>query len=143
MLQAVVDVNVLVSALLRPEGAPALVVRAWLAGAFELVASPQLLREFERVTTRPALVRRLDPAAVEALPATVRAEGLLADDPPPERVIAPDPDDDYLVALAWAVGVHVIVTGDGHLLETEELAPPALEPRALVELAAIRGALCS
>lgn len=47
-MRAVVDVNVLISALLTRQGNPAWVIQAWLGGAFELVVSPLLLDELER-----------------------------------------------------------------------------------------------
>lgn len=132
MPRAVVDVNVLVSALLGPEGPPAAVMRAWRAGAFELVVSARLLDELIRVTARPELARRLDSIAVDELLAALNVYAFVEDDPPAERVVKADPKDDYLVALARAAGAHAIVTGDGHLLDVEGLRPPALAPRAFL-----------
>ena len=132
MPRAVVDVNVLVSALLKPDGAPAHVVRAWLAGAFELVASARLIWELADVAARPRLARRLDPLAVDALVAMLRAEAVILDDPPGERIVPADPKNDYLVALARAGAAHAIVTGDRHLLDLETLRPPTLAPRAFL-----------
>ena len=135
MLRAVVDVNVLVSALLKPESTPGRVVESWRAGAFELVASTHLTSELLRVTARPALARRLDPFAVDALVTSVRTDALVVDDPPTdERLVPGDPADDYLVALARAAKANVIVTGEGHLLDLADVEPPALEPRRFVEL---------
>jgi hypothetical protein len=54
-LRAVLDPNVLISALLAPAGTPAAILRAWSAGAFELVASPLLLAELERALAYPNL----------------------------------------------------------------------------------------
>lgn len=132
MPRAVVDVNVLVSALLRTDGTPAQVLRSWLAGAFELIVSERLLVELAQVIERPRLARRIDPLAVDALVAALQAEALRIADPPAERVVEADPNDDYLIALARAGGAHVIVTGDSHLLELEGLDPPALTPRAFL-----------
>jgi predicted nucleic acid-binding protein len=44
-VRAVVDPNLLISALLSREGSPARVLRAWLEGAFELIVSEDLLGE--------------------------------------------------------------------------------------------------
>ncbi len=135
MLRAVVDVNVLVSALLKHDSVPGRVIGAWRGGAFELVASPHLLSELMRVTTRPALARRLDSFAVDALARRLRTDALVVDDPPTdERLVPRDPADDYVVALARAAKAHAIVTGDSHLLDRADLEPPALEPQRFLSL---------
>jgi putative PIN family toxin of toxin-antitoxin system len=134
VLRAVVDVNVLVSALLRPDGAPARILRSWLDGAFELVASQELVEELLVVAARPRLARRLDPLAVDLLAERLRTESLMVDDLSFERVVARDPKDDYLVALARAGNAHALVTGDRHLLDLERVEPNAVTPRAFVDL---------
>lgn len=134
MPRAVVDVNVLVSALLQPEATPARLMREWLSGAFELVSSAQLVAELLRVSARPGLARRIDASAVESLVATLQANAIVVDDPPAQRVVPSDPKDDYLVGLARSAGAHAIVTGDRHLLDVDGLAPPALTPAAFLGL---------
>jgi len=127
VLRAVVDVNVLVSAMISPAGAPARILREWQAGAFELIVSPQLLAELERVLARPKVVARAAGAAAATVP-LIKAGAALVEDPPAERLVPGDPGDDYLVALARAGRAHVIVTGDAHLLEAD-LRPLAVAPR--------------
>lgn len=133
MPRAVVDVNVLVSALLKPDTTPAAVLRAWTAGVFELVVSSHLVAELRAATEKPALARRLDLLHVAALVDALETTGMLVDDPlASSRLVPGDPKDDYVVALAQAAGAHVIVTGDRHLLDVEGLTPPALDPRAFL-----------
>ena len=134
MLRAVVDVNVLVSALLSAKGAPGHVVRAWRDGAFELIVSSELVAELVRVAARPRLARRLDSRAVDLLAAQLRSGGISVEESPVRRIVGRDPRDDYLVVLARAGDAHVIVTGDAHLLDLEGLEPRAMTPRAFVEL---------
>ena len=134
MPRALVDVNVLVSALLQPEETPARLMRAWLSGAFELVASAQLVAELLRVSARPGMARRIDPSAVDSLIATIQAGAILVDDPPAQRVVRADPKDDLVVGLARSAEAHAIVTGDRHLLDIEGLEPPALTPRAFLDV---------
>ena len=57
--RAVLDPNVLISALLSPSGSPAALVTRWLTGAFELVVSEKLLAELERALTYPKLRSRI------------------------------------------------------------------------------------
>ncbi len=58
-MRALLDVNVLISAVLAPNGSPARIVSAWLDGRFELVISIQLLAELERTMNYPKLRDRI------------------------------------------------------------------------------------
>ena len=57
MLCVVFDPNVLISAVIAPEGTSAKLLDAWFGGAFDLVVSPALLGELERVLLRPKFRR--------------------------------------------------------------------------------------
>lgn len=116
-LRAVLDPNVLVSGVLSRDGTPARVLLAWLEGDFELVVSPLLLAELERVLAYPKLASRLGPEDASDLLGLLRQLATCLEDPPdPPRWVPADPGDDYLVALARSAGA-VLVSGDGHLLE--------------------------
>lgn len=118
-MRAVLDVNVLTSAVLSRTGAPAQVLRAWLDGYFDLIVSPTLLAELERALGYPKLERLIPPAERDELVALLRAAALVADDPAePPPVASPNPGDDYLIALAADQGA-VLVSGDRHLLGLE------------------------
>ncbi len=115
-MRAVLDANVIISALLTPRGSPARVLRAWLDGAFDLVISSLLLAELERALAYPKLRARVDPAEAEELVELLRREAEMFEDPTdPPGVCSPDPGDDYLIALAIAAQA-AIASGDGHLL---------------------------
>jgi putative PIN family toxin of toxin-antitoxin system len=115
-VRAVLDPNVIISALLAPQGSPAKVFRAWLDGAYELVVSSLLLAELERALGYRKLQKRIQPAEAAELVELLQREADLLEDPmdAPE-VRSPDPGDDYLIALA-AAGRAVILSGDDHLL---------------------------
>ena len=53
MYRAVLDPGVLIAAIISPKGAPAALLKSWMEGGYELVASPKLLAELERVLLRP------------------------------------------------------------------------------------------
>jgi putative PIN family toxin of toxin-antitoxin system len=115
-LRAVLDPNVIISAVLSPSGAPARVVRHWLDGAYELVVSPMLLDELSRALAYPKLRKRISAAEAEELLHLLRRNADVVQDPtsaPPVR--SPDPDDDYLITLA-ASAQAVLVSGDTDLL---------------------------
>jgi putative PIN family toxin of toxin-antitoxin system len=115
-VKAVLDPNVIISALLAPAGSPAKVLRAWVEGAYELVASPLLLAELERALGYPKLRKRINAAEALALIDLLRRQAELTEDPAaPPTFRSPDPGDDYLIALAESAHA-VLVSGDGHLL---------------------------
>ena len=132
MLRVVLDVNVFVSALLRRDSTPARVLRAWEDGVYELIASPGLLDELERVLRRPHIARNIAPHTVGDLVTAIRQNAVLEDDQPSERYVPGDPDDDYLVSLALTAGVDAIVSGDAALLALDLERPRTLTPRAFL-----------
>lgn len=116
-MRAVLDPNVIISALLAPAGTPAAIVRAWSAGAFELVASPLLLAELERALAYPKLRDRIHESEATAIVEWLERSATIVQDPDePAPRASKDPGDDYLTALA-AHEHAALVSGDHHLLE--------------------------
>jgi uncharacterized protein len=122
-VRAVVDVNVLISAALSAQGPSAEILRSSRDGAFELVVSQSLIAELGPALAYPKLRKRIPTEKAAAFVSWVRAHGTLAEDPPdPTPVRSPDPDDDYLLALA--ISRHAfLVTGDQHLLGLRDDLP--------------------
>ena len=58
-MRAVLDTNVIVSAVLSPGSPPDSILRASRRGALDLVTSAPLLRELEDVLGRPRIAERL------------------------------------------------------------------------------------
>ncbi len=122
-MRAVLDPNVLVSAAISASGAPAQVVRRWLEGEFELVASPLLLEELSRVLAYPKIAERVAADDAAAMLELVAAEAEVAvDGSGPAPVNVEDPGDEYLVVLAVATGA-ALVSGDGHLTVLADRLP--------------------
>lgn len=119
MLRAVLDANVLVSALIRPKGPPGQVlVRLLRDRAFTLVTSAAILREVRRSLAYPRVRKHLI-ASDEELDLWVASLGLVGE--PVEgslriAAVAEDPEDDKYVAAALEGRAQFIVTGDAHLL---------------------------
>lgn len=133
-MRAVLDPNVLISALLSRGGSPARVVRAWLDGAFELIGSDLLIRELERALSYPKLRSRVEPSEAAEFVELLRRAARMFDDPvDPPSVRSPDPGDDYLIGLAEAAQA-VIVSGDGHLLGLAGQLPVFSPAEFLAEL---------
>lgn len=132
-MRAVLDPNVIISALLSPGGAPAQLLRAWRQGAFELIVSGALLAELENALAYPKLRKRITAEESRRVLLWLAGSARIADDPedPPE-VRSPDPGDDYLVALAQNEAA-VIVSGDGHLLQLAG-SVPVFSPARFLDL---------
>jgi uncharacterized protein len=138
--RAVLDPNVLVSALISPSGPSAELLAELRLGAFELVTSPLLLSELEGVLRREKFRRYITEAEVEAFVDLVRRESILIDDPEPSSTPASeDPGDEYLIALARAARTDALVSGDPHLLRLRTLIPAKTPREYLDELRAQGG----
>lgn len=132
-MRAVLDPNVIISGLLAPGGAPANILRSWLEGRFELIASDQLLAELKRATQYPKLAERIPSEDVDELIALIRRTAQMTTDPAdPPVTRSRDPHDDYIIALA-AETRSAIVSGDRDLLTLSD-ALPVYSPVAFLAL---------
>ena len=114
-MRAVLDVNVLVSALLSKSGPPARLVLHWLEGTFELVVSNSLLAELERTLAYPKVSKRITQAEAAEFMELVRRMATTLGDPENPPRVSEDPGDDYLIALA-GTSASLLVSGDCLLL---------------------------
>ncbi len=133
-MRAILDPNVIISALLTPDGSPAEVLRAGLDGVYDLVASPLLLAELAGGLAYPKIRRRIPASEATAVVGLVERHARVVDDPTePPLFRSPDPGDDYLIALAVAART-VIVSGDRHLLGIDQTLPIHSPPTFLALL---------
>jgi putative PIN family toxin of toxin-antitoxin system len=129
----ILDCNVFVSALLSPRGSPAQILDLWADGNFDLVVSPLLLAELEKVLSRPKFDASIDKVHVDALLTGLVEDAVLVNDPSSQPGLTPDPGDDYLVALAQNADAQYIVSGDAHLTRLADPSPPVLTPSEFLE----------
>jgi uncharacterized protein len=110
VIRAVVDTNVLVSALLSPTGNEALILLAMRQGLVKPSFSEQILQEYAEVLARPKFTFPAD--EIEALIALLRSQGEEVHDPEPLDSRLPDPGDEKFLACAKAAEVDFLVTGN-------------------------------
>ena len=116
-MRVVLDANVYVIALIRPEGPPGLILRLFLRGdAFDLVLSPAIVEETLRAFTYPKVRKylraKVDPALwFEDIVLLAHLVDVKAS---PSR-ISVDPDDDKYLAAAVSGGASLVVSGDPDL----------------------------
>lgn len=111
-MRAVLDTNVLVSALRFPGGPPERIYRMAVDGELQLVVSEAILLELARVLT--VKLRQPREIAAGAVKQTLAIATFVA----PDIMVsdAPDPDDDHVLEAALAGNAELVVTGDRGLL---------------------------
>ncbi len=131
-MRVVLDANVFVSALISREGAPAEVLARWQDGAFDVVVSPAILAELERVLHYPRLQQKynLPDRDMQRFIQLLRRFAVVVSLVEELDVVKQDAADNRYLECALAGGASVIVTGDRHLLdlqhyETIEILSPA------------------
>lgn len=114
-MRAILDANILLSALLSPLGTPAKILAAWERKLFTLIACEELITELRDVAGRPFFRARLRAGVAEVLAISIQDLSSYCEDLP-SGLMAPDPKDSYLLALAEAGQAEFLVTGDQELL---------------------------
>jgi len=116
-MRAVIDTNVLLSALLWG-GTPHALLEHVRNGTVTLISSPALLAELARVIDRPkfdVILLRSNTSRAQTL-AEVRQLAEVIDPPPLAQPVCRDPDDDAVLALALAAQADIVISGDDDLL---------------------------
>jgi putative PIN family toxin of toxin-antitoxin system len=109
MIRVVLDTNVIVSALLNPNGKEALVLLLCLRRQLAMCLSPAMLAEYQEVLYRPRL--RLQPSEIEAVLAGIYKIGKMVR--PIETLnISGDEPDNRVYECADAAQAGYIVTGN-------------------------------
>lgn len=110
MLKVVADTNVLVSALLKPDSVPELVVSLVLSGEIVLCLSEPIAIEYEEVLKRPKF-KKLDQGKVKELLSRLRAEALWVDPQIRLHVAKSDPEDNKFLECAVEAEANFLITG--------------------------------
>ncbi len=118
-MKAVLDSNVLVSAVLSDAGPPGSILRAWRDGSFQLVIALPLLSELEAVLSRPQIANRLAWSEAERSEFVVAlGEGAMMVAPGEEiTLIGADPANNRVLEAAAQGRADYVVSGDRHLLD--------------------------
>lgn len=139
MIRAVVDVNVLVSAILGPLGFSRQVALVWNAGRFTVIASEGIYTQLEEKLSLPRISRRYNvrtPEDIRWLQDLLRTQAELIIIPLQERLaVTGDPEDDYVLATARLGQADYLVTGDHGLLALGDYeGTEIVSPRRFIDL---------
>lgn len=111
-MRLVLDTNILISALLSRKGPPGQLLELWDEGAvYTLLSAEAQLDELLRASRYPKLRTRLNLSAVDEAVTAIRKLAMMVSDLPVLN-ISPDPNDNFILAIAQAGQADLLVTGD-------------------------------
>ena len=110
-MRVVLDTNIQLSALMVRGTPPDKLYEAWRHGRFQLASAEQQLEELKRVSRRPFFQDRLTASEIGRMVNDIRRLATMCD-PLPDVSASPDPNDDFLLAIAQAADADYLITGD-------------------------------
>jgi len=117
-----------VAAVTSRETVSARLILADRAGHFHPIGSLKLLSELSEILSRSKSRKYLSLDDAHRYVEEIRKLAELADDAPEEHdPITDDPDDDFLVVLAEAVGADALLSGNPHLTTLERAGLPTVD----------------
>ena len=136
--RAVLDTNVVLSALVFGGGATALVRQAWQAGLLRPMTSTATVQELMRVLAYPKFKLSADEQRELLADYLPFAEVVMIPEPPPRVPDCRDPHDMPFLHLAVAGKADMLVSGDADLLS---LASPHVRPRLRFRIVTVQSLL--
>jgi len=138
----VLDTNVLLSGfvgLTKPESVPGELLRRWNGREFALIVSRPILDEFTRALTYPYFARQMTPRQCQIALRRLTRIATTVSITRTVSGVAPDADDDLILATALSGSADYLVTGDRALLSLGAFDTiPILTPRAFLDVLADR-----
>lgn len=120
-MRAVLDTNILIRALIRPQGTVGSIIPRLAKGDYALVYSAPSRNELIAKLALPRIRNKynLTDTQIEALLDLIALRGQLV--APERRVkVCPDPHDDMFIEAALAGSTEYVVTGNDNLLSLEK-----------------------
>ena len=111
MLRVVIDTNVLVSALLKPDSVPGLIFSLVLEGELILCLSEPIATEYEEVLQREKF-KKLNQKKVKALLSRLKSQAEWAEPKVHLNITKADPEDNKFLEWAEEAGADFLVTGN-------------------------------
>lgn len=131
-MKAVIDPNVLISAVIT-SGVSAALFDRWLTDRpFDIVVCPAPIGELRAVLARDRFRRWISVGESGMFVGRLEHEAERWADPTNVPAVTSDPKDDYLVALYRDCGADLLVSGDSDLLELDAEDVVVLTPGELL-----------
>jgi putative PIN family toxin of toxin-antitoxin system len=119
MLKLVVDTNVVISALLKPESNPALIMSLILRGDCRLCMTEKIFSEYEEVSGRGKF-KKLDQASVREFLSTLRSKALWVVPKVTIDGMTKDLEDNAFLECALESKADFLITGNIHHFPEEK-----------------------
>jgi putative PIN family toxin of toxin-antitoxin system len=121
-IRAILDTNILVSALLSPFGNPAKIYRMFLTGRLHLVICEEILLEYDDVLRRPKL--HIPAIDADTVITAIRQYAEIVQ--PMQSVgVMPDEDDRVFYDTAKAAGAYLVTGNTNHFPQEPFILSPA------------------
>ena len=135
VLAVTLDVNVLASGLVTPGGVPALILESWANGQFSLVISDHIMHGLSQTWQKPYFLARISPSRRNVAFALLRDLATFVEPTANIVGVAPNAEDDLILATAVAGKVRFLVTGDKPLQALQNYQSVAIiSPRAFLDV---------
>jgi putative PIN family toxin of toxin-antitoxin system len=135
-MRVVVDMNVLISATIKPNSPLAQILVFIKDGRFDFLYFPEFFREYAEVCSRPHLWKKynLDKEELEATIQIMASRGILVH-VITEVDVCRDPDDNVILSLALDGKADYIVSGDKDLLDLSPFQDiPIIKPAEFLSM---------
>lgn len=125
MTRVVLDTNLVVSAILSPDGKPATILKMALTGKLDLVLSPAILEEISLVLNYGRIVklfakRSITPEMLKDALQKIVKMAIMVPGKKEAYNIDKDPSDNMLLSCALEGKSDFIISGDHHLTDIKE-----------------------
>lgn len=122
MPKAVLDSNIIVSALIVPHGKPAQIILYAKQGKFTCILSAEILQEVRGILTRRHIQKKYHPTeeAIEKLLSVLQELSVMISVQNIENVIPNDPPDNIVLACAVEGNADYLVSGNLYFINLKE-----------------------
>ena len=134
MPKVILDTNVIVSGLLKPESNPALILALFLEGYLTVCLSEEIWTEYREVLKRPKF-QHLDHASIETFFSIFRGKALWVVPRGSVDILRSDPADNKFLACALEAQANYLITGNTRHFPPEKFhATRIISPRDFIDL---------
>jgi uncharacterized protein len=122
MPKAVLDSNIIVSALIVPHGKPAQIILLAKEGKFQCTLSEEIIQEVRNVLQRKHIQKKYHPSenAIEDFIKIIRANSTFHTIQQVENIIPNDPPDNIVLACAVESRADYLVSGNLHFINLKD-----------------------